>query len=75
MIAVSLRRSVPFITLFLIVLLIGLIAYRPPAVLFGLFFLYALSGYGLYLWRRLHGGSVSVISTSTDEPDERGLHG
>ncbi len=73
--AVSLRRSVPFITLFLIVLLIGLIAYRPPAVLFGLFFLYALSGYGLYLWRRLHGGSVSVISTSTDEPDERGLHG
>ncbi len=73
--AVSLRRSVPFITMFLIVLLIGLIAYRPPLVLFGLFCAYALSGYGLYVWRRLHGRSVSVISTSTDEPDERGLHG
>ncbi len=73
--AVSLRRSVPFITLFLIVLLIGLIAYRPPLVLFGLFCVYALSGYGLYVWRKLQGRSVSVISTSTDEPDERGLHG
>jgi CDP-diacylglycerol--serine O-phosphatidyltransferase len=73
--AVSLRRSVPFITLFLIVLLIGLIAYRPPLVLFGLFCVYALSGYGVYLWRRMQGRSVSVISTSTDEPDERGLHG
>ncbi len=72
--ALSLRRSVPFITLFLIVLLIGLIAYRPPAVLFGLFLLYALSGYAVYAWRRMHGKSVSVISTSTDEPDERGLH-
>ena len=72
--AVSLRRSVPFITLFLIVLLIGLIAYRPPLVLFGLFVAYALSGYGLYAWRRINGKSASVISTSTDEPDERGLH-
>ena len=73
--ALSLRRSVPFITLFLIVLLIGLIAYRPPLVLFGLFCLYAVSGYALYGWRRLQGRSVSVISTSTDAPDERGLHG
>jgi CDP-diacylglycerol--serine O-phosphatidyltransferase len=72
--ALSLRRSVPFITLFLIALLIGLIAYRPPVVLFALFLLYALSGYAIYGWRRMHGKSVSVISTSTDEPDERGLH-
>lgn len=72
--AVSLRRSVPFITLFLIVLLIGLIAYKPPLVLFGLFVVYALSGYAVYAWRRMNGKSASVISTSTDEPDERGLH-
>ena len=72
--SVSLRRSVPFITLFLIVLLIGLIAYRPPLVLFGLFVVYGLSGYALYGWRRFKGKSASVISTSTDEPDERGLH-
>lgn len=73
--AVSLRRSVPFITIFLIVLLIGLIAYKPPLVLFALFVAYGVSGYVLYAWRRLHGRTVSVISTSTDEPDERGLHG
>ena len=72
--SLSLRRSVPFITLFLIALLIGLIAYRPPVVLFTLFLAYALSGYAIYAWRRMHGKSVSVISTSTDEPDERGLH-
>ena len=72
--SLSLRRSVPFITLFLIALLIGLIAYRPPVVLFTLFLAYALSGYAIYAWRRTHGKSVSVISTSTDEPDERGLH-
>jgi CDP-diacylglycerol--serine O-phosphatidyltransferase len=72
--SLSMRRSVPFISLFLIVLLMGLIAYRPPLVLFVLFVLYGLSGLALYIWRRLHGKSVSVISTSTDEPDERGLH-
>lgn len=71
---VSLRRSVPFISIFLIVLLIGLIAYQPPLVLFGLFVLYGLSGYGLYVWHRLKGRPVSVIATSVDEPDERGLH-
>ena len=71
---VSLRRSVPFITIFLIVLLIGLIAYQPPLVLFGLFVLYGLSGYVLYVWHRMKGRPVSVIATSVEEPDERGLH-
>ena len=71
---VSFRRSVPFISIFLIVLLIGLIAYQPPLVLFGLFVLYGLSGYGVYVWHRLKGRPVSVIATSVDEPDERGLH-
>ncbi|MBM3387020.1 MAG: CDP-diacylglycerol--serine O-phosphatidyltransferase, partial [Betaproteobacteria bacterium] len=40
----------------------------------GLFVVYGLSGYVLYAWRRFKGEHVSVISTSTDEPDERGLH-
>ncbi len=71
---VSLRRSVPFITIFLIVLLIGLIAYQPPLVLFGMFVGYAVSGYVLYVWHRLKGRPVSMIATSVEEPDERGLH-
>jgi CDP-diacylglycerol--serine O-phosphatidyltransferase len=39
-----------------------------------LFCLYGLSGYVVYAWRKMKGRQVSVISTSTDEPDERGLH-
>ena len=42
--------------------------------LIGLFVVYGLSGYGVYLWRKSKGRPTSVISTSTDEPDERGLH-
>ncbi len=41
---------------------------------FGLFCLYGLSGYGVYVWRKMQGQPVSVIATSTDEPDEAGLH-
>ena len=44
------------------------------SALFALFCLYGLSGYGVYLWRKSKGKPTSVISTSTDEPDERGLH-
>jgi CDP-diacylglycerol--serine O-phosphatidyltransferase len=29
----------------------------------------------MYIYRRVKGRPVSVIATSTDEPDERGLHG
>ncbi|GBU15270.1 hypothetical protein AwPolaro_06480 [Polaromonas sp.] len=46
----------------------------PPIVMFSLFVLYGLSGYVLYGWRKAKGQQTSVISTSTDEPDERGLH-
>jgi CDP-diacylglycerol--serine O-phosphatidyltransferase len=43
-------------------------------VLFGLFVFYGLSGYVIYIWRKSKGRPTSVISTSTDEPEERGLH-
>jgi CDP-diacylglycerol--serine O-phosphatidyltransferase len=39
-----------------------------------LFMIYGLSGYALYGWKKLKGKPVSVIATSTDEPDEQGLH-
>ena len=45
-----------------------------PGALFGLFMVYGLSGYGVYVWKRAKGKPVSVIATSMDEPDEQGLH-
>ena len=47
---------------------------HSPIVLFAVFVIYGFSGYGVYIWRRMKGKPVSVISTSTDEPDEAGLH-
>jgi CDP-diacylglycerol---serine O-phosphatidyltransferase len=71
---VHFKRSVPFIVTVAIALGFALIAYHPPTVLFGLFVVYGLSGYGVYIWKRSKGRPVSVIATSTDEPDEEGLH-
>ncbi|MCL1962291.1 MAG: CDP-diacylglycerol--serine O-phosphatidyltransferase [Desulfovibrionaceae bacterium] len=68
------RRSVPFPVLVLLALLIAVISIEPATLLFVLFFGYALSGYVIYAWRRTKGQHASIVSTSTDEPDERGLH-
>ena len=71
---VRMKKSVPFAVVILIVLGFAVVTIDPAAVLFGVFVLYGLSGYVVYGWRKLKGQQVSVISTSTDEPDERGLH-
>ena len=71
---VQMKRSVPFVVIVLIALGIAIINIDPPTVIFGLFVVYGLSGYVLYGWRKAKGQQTSVISTSTDEPDERGLH-
>jgi CDP-diacylglycerol---serine O-phosphatidyltransferase len=71
---ISMKRSVPFAAIVLIALGIAVINIDPPVVLFALFVAYGLSGYVVYAWRRAKGIQTSVISTSTDEPDERGLH-
>jgi len=71
---VHMKKSVPFAVIVLIALGIAVINIHPPTVLFGLFVVYGLSGYGVYAWRKAKGLHTSVISTSTDEPDERGLH-
>jgi CDP-diacylglycerol--serine O-phosphatidyltransferase len=68
------RRTVPFIVIVAIALAIALVALDPPKVLFAIFCIYGLSGYAIYGWRRMKGRPVSVIATSTDEPDEQGLH-
>jgi len=70
----SLKKSVPFAAIVLVALGIAVINIHPPTVLFALFVIYGLSGYALYFWRKSKGRQTSVISTSTDEPDERGLH-
>ncbi|NRF68642.1 CDP-diacylglycerol--serine O-phosphatidyltransferase [Aquincola sp. S2] len=70
----SLKRSVPFIVIVAIVLFIALINLHVPLMLFLLFVAYGVSGYVLYAYRRMKGKPVSVIATSTDEPDEHGLH-
>lgn len=70
----QMKKSVPFVVLVLIALSIALINIDPPTVLFGVFVIYGFSGYVVYAWRKAKGKPTSVISTSTDEPDERGLH-
>lgn len=71
---VSFKRTVPFIVIVAIALAIAVINIHPPVVLFALFCIYGFSGYGVYVYKRMKGRPVSVISTSTDEPDEKGLH-
>jgi CDP-diacylglycerol--serine O-phosphatidyltransferase len=70
----QMRRSVPFVVIVLIVLAIGVVNIHPPTVLFGAFMLYGLSGYAVYGWRKARGLRTSVISMSTEEPEEKGLH-
>ena len=68
------RRTVPFVVIVAIALAIALVSLDPPRVLFAIFCAYGLSGYAIYGWRKFKGKPVSVIATSTDEPDEQGLH-
>ncbi|MBC7437641.1 MAG: CDP-diacylglycerol--serine O-phosphatidyltransferase [Bdellovibrionales bacterium] len=71
---VSMKKSVPFAAIVLIALGIAVINIHPPTVLFGMFVIYGLSGYAVYGWRKAKGQRTSVISTSTEEPEERGMH-
>jgi CDP-diacylglycerol--serine O-phosphatidyltransferase len=66
---VNFKRSVPFIAIFLIVLIFVAISSDPPKVLFGLFVTYGLSGYGVFFWQWFKGRPVSIVQTS-DEPRE-----
>ena len=71
---VSFKHTVPFIVIVAIALGIAMINIHPPVVLFALFVVYGFSGYAVYGYKKTKGRPVSVIATSTDEPDERGLH-
>ena len=71
---VHFKQSVPFIVTVVIALVIAIIALEPAIVLSALFVIYGISGYVIFAWRKAKGIQTSVISTSTDEPDERGMH-
>jgi CDP-diacylglycerol---serine O-phosphatidyltransferase len=50
---INLRRSVPFLAIFLIVLFFVLVSYQPAIVLFAPFVIYALAGYVWSAWLAL----------------------
>lgn len=43
--SINLRKSVPFVVVFLVVLIFAVIAWQPPLALFSVFVIYAVSGY------------------------------
>jgi CDP-diacylglycerol--serine O-phosphatidyltransferase len=71
---ISMKKSVPFAVIVLIALGIAVINIDPPIILFCVFLAYGFSGYAIYAWRKTKGVQTSVISTSKQEPEERGLH-
>jgi CDP-diacylglycerol--serine O-phosphatidyltransferase len=50
---INLRRSYPFLAIFLIVLFFALLSYQPATVLFAMFVVYSLSGYAVSAWLAL----------------------
>lgn len=68
---INFRKSVPFITIFLIVLIFVAVSSDPPKVLFGLFVIYGLSGYGVFFWQWFKGKPVSIVQTSTEPGEDR----
>src|SRR4029078_6649634 len=50
---INLKKSVPFVAIFLIVLFVALLSYQPPLVLFAAFVAYGISGYVVSGWLML----------------------
>ncbi len=50
---INLKKSVPFLAIFLIVLFLALLSYQPAIVLFGAFVAYAISGFVVSGWMLL----------------------
>ncbi len=57
---INLRRSYPFVAIFLIVLSFALLSYQPAIVLFAAFVAYALSGYAVSAWLAMRRGRVGT---------------
>ncbi|MGZ3238995.1 MAG: CDP-diacylglycerol--serine O-phosphatidyltransferase [Burkholderiaceae bacterium] len=68
---VNFRKSVPFIAVFVIVLIFVAVSSDPPKVLFGIFVCYGLSGYVIYFWRLFKGKPVSIIQTEDEHVEDK----
>lgn len=68
---VNFKKSVPFIAIFLIVLIFVAISSDPPKVLFGLFVVYGLSGYAVAIWQWFKGRPVSIVQTSSETGEDK----
>ncbi len=68
---INFKKSVPFIAIFLIVLVFVAISSDPPKVLFGLFVVYGLSGYAVAVWHWGKGRPVSIVQTSSESGEEK----
>ena len=50
----NLKKSVPFVVIFLFVIFVALLSWQPPIVLFSCFVVYAISGYVVSAWYVIH---------------------
>jgi len=66
---INLKKSVPFAVPLVLVLAYVLIVSFPSIVLFSVFVLYCLSGYGIFLWRWRKGSPVSIVQTKVEAHD------
>lgn len=57
--ALDIRYRVPFGVMVLMILTFVLISSNPPLTLFGIFVIYAISGYVIWAWERMRGRKVS----------------
>ncbi len=62
---INLRRSVPFFFVVIIALAFALISSYPEGVMFGLFLVYALSGYAMSAWRWMQKDRVDKNGRNT----------
>jgi CDP-diacylglycerol--serine O-phosphatidyltransferase len=68
---VNFHKAVPFISIFVIVLIYVIVSTAPSKVLFGIFVMYGLSGYVVFFWRLFKGKPVSFIQTETESSDDK----
>lgn len=67
----DIRKSVPFIAVILVVLVFVTVSFDPPKVIFGLFVVYGVSGYIVYLWHKIKGKPVSIVQTKVEAHNEK----
>jgi CDP-diacylglycerol--serine O-phosphatidyltransferase len=68
--SINLRRSYPFVAIFLIVAFFALLSYQPATVLFGMFVAYAISGYAVSGWLALRRGrAASLVGSDPKHSD------